>query len=96
MPTDAPVSRTPTPACPQLAAFATIFVNDAFGAAHRAHASTVGVTNYMEHSVAGFLMEKELNYLKGAVDDPSRPFMAIIGGAKVSTKVCQVHRVSKT
>lgn len=78
---------TPTLSFPQLAALATIFVNDAFGAAHRAHASTVGVTNFMEHSVAGFLMEKELNYLKGTVDAPSRPFMAIIGGAKVSTKV---------
>lgn len=72
---------------PQLGAFANIFVNDAFGAAHRAHASTVGVTKHMEHCVAGFLMEKELTYLKGAVDDPRRPFLAMIGGAKVSTKV---------
>lgn len=71
----------------QLGALADIFVNDAFGAAHRSHASTVGVTKHMEHCVAGFLMEKELTYLKGAVDDPSRPFLAIVGGAKVSTKV---------
>lgn len=71
----------------QLAAHAKIFVNDAFGAAHRAHASTVGVTKYMDHSVAGFLMEKELDYLKGAMDSPNRPFLAMIGGAKVSTKV---------
>lgn len=72
----------------QLAAHAKIFVNDAFGAAHRAHASTVGVTKFMDHSVAGFLMEKELDYLKGAMDSPTRPFLAMIGGAKVSTKVC--------
>lgn len=71
----------------QLAAHAKIFVNDAFGAAHRSHASTVGVTKYMDHSVAGFLMEKELDYLKGAMDSPNRPFLAMIGGAKVSTKV---------
>lgn len=71
----------------QLAAHANIFVNDAFGAAHRSHASTVGVTKYMDHNVAGFLMEKELDYLKGAMDSPSRPFLAMIGGAKVSTKV---------
>eukprot|EP00903_Cladosiphon_okamuranus_P008584 g8234.t1 len=71
----------------QLAAHAKIFVNDAFGAAHRSHASTVGVTKYMDHSVAGFLMEKELDYLKGAMDSPNRPFLAMIGGAKVSTKI---------
>lgn len=71
----------------QLAAHAKIFVNDAFGAAHRSHASTVGVTKFMDHNVAGFLMEKELDYLKGAMDSPSRPFIAMIGGAKVSTKV---------
>eukprot|EP00904_Undaria_pinnatifida_P012686 jgi/Undpi1/8548/HiC_scaffold_25.g11013.m1 len=71
----------------QLAAHAKIFVNDAFGAAHRSHASTVGVTKFMDHNVAGFLMEKELDYLKGAMDSPSRPFIAMIGGAKVSTKI---------
>ncbi|CAN0033152.1 unnamed protein product, partial [Ectocarpus sp. 12 AP-2014] len=71
----------------KLAAHAKIFVNDAFGAAHRSHASTVGVTKYMDHNVAGFLMEKELDYLKGAMDNPSRPFLAMIGGAKVSTKI---------
>lgn len=75
------------PSALQLGALADIFVNDAFGAAHRAHASTVGVTKFMEHSVAGFLMEKELTYLKGAMDNPTRPFLAMIGGAKVSTKV---------
>lgn len=75
----------------QLAAHSKIFVNDAFGAAHRAHASTVGVAEFMDHSVAGLLMEKELDYLKGAIDSPARPFLAMIGGAKVSTKVCSFH-----
>jgi phosphoglycerate kinase len=57
-------------------------VNDAFGTAHRAHSSTAGVTQYMKYSAAGFLMEKELKFLKGAVDTPVRPLCAIIGGAK--------------
>ncbi|CAI5724347.1 unnamed protein product [Peronospora destructor] len=71
----------------QLAHGADIYVNDAFGAAHRAHASTEGVTNYIKTNVAGFLIEKELKYLSGAVDTPVRPLVAIIGGAKVSTKI---------
>jgi phosphoglycerate kinase len=62
-------------------------VNDAFGAAHRAHASTEGVTNYLSPSVAGFLMEKELQYLQGAIDEPKRPLAAIVGGSKVSSKI---------
>jgi phosphoglycerate kinase len=66
---------------------ATIYVNDAFGTAHRAHASTEGVAHYVSHAVAGFLMEKELKFLKSAVDAPKRPFAAIVGGAKVSTKI---------
>jgi phosphoglycerate kinase len=66
---------------------AKYYVNDAFGTAHRAHSSTVGVCKHMELSAAGFLMDKELRYLKGAVDQPIRPLAAIIGGAKVSTKV---------
>lgn len=74
----------------QLGAHADIFVNDAFGTAHRAHASTVGVTEHMEHCVAGLLMEKELTYLKSAVENPKRPFLAVIGGAKVSTKVSKI------
>jgi len=65
---------------------ASIYVNDAFGTAHRAHASTAGVTEYMDHSVSGFLMAKELQYLEAAVAVPQRPLVAIIGGAKVSTK----------
>lgn len=70
-----------------LGKLADYFVMDAFGTAHRAHSSTAGVTAHMKYSAAGFLMEKELIYLKGAVDAPTRPMMAIIGGAKVSTKL---------
>lgn len=70
-----------------LARLADVFVNDAFGAAHRAHASTVGVTRFVPVSAAGFLMAKELEYLGKAVSDPARPFVAILGGAKVSDKI---------
>ena len=63
-----------------------IFVNDAFGSAHRAHASTTGVASYLP-AVAGFLMEKEIDFLKNTIDNPERPFMAIIGGSKVSDKI---------
>jgi phosphoglycerate kinase len=71
----------------QLASVADLYVNDAFGTAHRAHASTEGVTKYLSPSVAGYLIEKELKFLKGAVDEPKRPLAAIIGGSKVSTKI---------
>lgn len=71
----------------KLAKHATVYVNDAFGTAHRAHASTEGVAKFVNDKVAGFLMEKELKFLKGAVDEPKRPFAAIVGGAKVSTKI---------
>ncbi len=67
------------------------FVNDAFGTAHRAHASTVGVTRFVDRSLAGFLMEKELNYLLGVMERPERPFAAILGGAKVSGKLEVIH-----
>ena len=70
-----------------LAAHADMYVNDAFGAAHRAHASTQGVTNFLNPSVAGFLLEKELKYLQGAIDSPKRPLAAIVGGSKVSSKI---------
>ncbi|MFA5516200.1 MAG: phosphoglycerate kinase [Desulfuromonadales bacterium] len=71
----------------QLAELADIYVNDAFGSAHRAHASTEGITRFLQPSVAGFLMEKELRYLGQALADPRRPFVAILGGAKVSDKI---------
>ena len=70
-----------------LADHADMYVNDAFGAAHRAHASTQGVTNFLDPSVAGFLLEKELKYLQGAIDSPKRPLAAIVGGSKVSSKI---------
>ena len=71
----------------KLAANADLFVNDAFGTAHRAHGSTEGVTKYLSPSVAGYLLQKELDYLDGAVSDPKRPFAAIVGGSKVSSKI---------
>ncbi len=71
----------------QLAAFCDVYVNDAFGAAHRAHASTEGITHYVSECVAGLLMEKELEFLGKALTNPERPFVAILGGAKVSDKI---------
>jgi phosphoglycerate kinase len=71
----------------KLASVADLYVNDAFGTAHRAHASTEGVTHYLSPAVAGSLMEKELQYLKGAIEEPQRPLAAIIGGSKVSSKI---------
>jgi phosphoglycerate kinase len=70
-----------------LAALADLYVNDAFGTAHRAHASTVGITKFVSKSAAGLLMQKELDYLGKAVTHPEKPFVAIIGGAKVSDKI---------
>ncbi|RYG68805.1 phosphoglycerate kinase [archaeon] len=75
----------------KLAANADVFVNDAFGTAHRAHGSTEGVTGYLKPSVAGFLLQKELDYLQGAVDQPKRPFAAIVGGSKVSSKISVIE-----
>jgi len=71
----------------ELASLAEIFVNDAFGTAHRAHCSNVGVTKYMKENVAGYLMEKEINFLGNAVNNPVRPFVSILGGAKVADKL---------
>jgi len=75
----------------KMAAPADIYVNDAFGTAHRAHVSTEGVTKFIPISVCGFLMQKELDYLDGAVSDPKKPFVAIVGGSKVSTKITVIE-----
>src|SRR5207247_5537018 len=64
-----------------------LYVNDAFGAAHRAHASTVGITKFVEKSGTGLLMEKELKHLRDGLENPARPFVVILGGAKVSDKI---------
>ena len=76
----------------QLASLGEVYVNDAFGTAHRAHASTEGVTHFLP-GVAGFLMEKELNFLGSALEHPQRPFAAIVGGAKVSDKIAVLERL---
>jgi len=78
----------------QLAALADLYVNDAFGSAHRAHASTEGVANYLP-AVAGFLMEKEIRYLGQAIANPARPFIAILGGAKISDKIGVIRNLLK-
>ena len=75
----------------KLASIADLYVNDAFGTAHRAHASTEGVTHYLTPSVAGYLIEKELQYLQGAIESPQRPLAAIIGGSKVSSKITVIE-----
>lgn len=75
----------------KLAANCDLFVNDAFGTAHRAHGSTEGVASFLTPSVAGFLLQKELDYLQGAVDEPVRPFCAIVGGSKVSSKISVIE-----
>ncbi len=71
----------------RLAALGELYVNDAFGTAHRAHASTVGVTRFLRPAVAGFLMQTELDYLGRALEQPARPFVAVLGGAKISGKI---------
>ena len=78
----------------QLASMAEVFVNDAFGTAHRAHASTEGISHYLP-SVSGFLIEKELKFLGDALNNPVRPFVAILGGAKVSDKIGVIDRLLK-
>ena len=75
----------------QLASLCNVYVNDAFGSAHRAHASTEGITHFVSQSAAGLLMEKELNYLGKALEAPEKPFVAILGGAKVSDKIEVIH-----
>jgi phosphoglycerate kinase len=77
----------------KLASYGDIYCNDAFGSAHRAHASTAVICKFMKSNVAGFLMEKEIEYLGGAVEHPKRPFVAILGGAKVSDKLAVVQNL---
>lgn len=77
----------------ELASLADIFVNDAFGTAHRAHCSTVGVTKFLDTAVCGYLIQKELKFLGEAVNNPVRPFVAILGGAKVSDKIAVINNL---
>jgi phosphoglycerate kinase len=77
----------------QLASLAELYVNDAFGSAHRAHASTEGITHFLPKSAAGLLMEKEITYLGKALEAPDKPFVAIIGGAKVSDKILVIDNL---
>ena len=79
----------------KLAALAEVYVNDAFGTAHRAHASTEGITHFLSPCAAGMLMEKELEYLGKAVENPARPYVAIVGGAKVSDKIELLENFAK-
>ena len=79
----------------ELASLADIFVNDAFGTAHRAHCSTVGVTEFLDTAVCGYLIQKELKFLGEAVNNPVRPFVAILGGSKVSDKIAVIDNLLK-
>jgi len=78
-----------------LGALGDVYINDAFGAAHRTHASIVGITKFIPASAAGFLLKKEIEYLEGAVENPVRPFVAILGGAKVSGKIGVIENLGK-
>lgn len=78
-----------------LAKLADVYVNDAFGAAHRSHASITGIPKFVKEAAAGFLMKREVEYLEGAVADPARPFVAILGGAKVSGKIGVIENLGK-
>ena len=77
----------------ELASLCDVFVNDAFGTAHRAHCSNVGVTEYVDTAVVGYLMQKEIDFLGNAVENPERPFVAILGGAKVSSKISVINNL---
>lgn len=77
----------------ELASLADVFVNDAFGTAHRAHCSNVGVTQYVDTAVVGYLMQKEIDFLGNAVNNPERPFVAILGGSKVSSKISVIENL---
>lgn len=77
----------------ELASLCDVFVNDAFGTAHRAHCSNVGVTKYVDTAVVGYLMQKEIDFLGNAVNNPERPFVAILGGSKVSSKISVINNL---
>lgn len=77
----------------ELGELADIFVNDAFGSAHRAHSSTVGVASFVDTTVSGYLMKKEIDFLGNAVEDPKRPFIAVLGGSKVSSKISVIENL---
>jgi len=77
----------------ELASLCEVFVNDAFGTAHRAHCSNVGVTKFVDTAVVGYLMQKEIDFLGNAVNNPERPFVAILGGAKVSSKISVINNL---
>ncbi len=79
----------------ELASLGDVYINEAFGAAHRSHASTVGVTKFIKTAAAGYLMKREVEYLEGAVENPIRPFVAILGGAKVSGKIGVIENLGK-
>ena len=77
----------------ELGSLGDVYVNDAFGTAHRAHASTEGITHFLRPAVAGYLMKKEIDYLTSAVSNPARPYLAILGGAKISGKIDVIHNL---
>ena len=77
----------------ELASLCDVFVNDAFGTAHRAHCSNVGVTQFVDTAVVGYLMQKEIDFLGNAVENPERPFVAILGGSKVSSKISVINNL---
>src|SRR3972149_1300967 len=79
----------------KLAALADVYVNDAFGTSHRSHSSVVGITKYVRPAVAGFLVKKEIEYVEGVMANPARPFVAILGGAKVSGKLGMIENLGK-
>ncbi len=79
----------------ELASLGDIYINEAFGTAHRSHASTVGITKFMKVAAVGYLMKREVEYLEGSVENPTRPFVAILGGAKVSGKIGVIENLGK-
>jgi phosphoglycerate kinase len=81
--------------CKQLAGHGDLFCNDAFGSSHRAHSSVAGITRFLQPAVSGYLLEKEIKYLNDSVNDPEHPFVAILGGAKVSDKITLLKRLMK-